>query len=124
MILGGVIGGVIGSEMGKGRGKDAATLAGLGIALLPLVVCRSELRTGALRVVLDGVAPPPVPIHITYPSGRFLAPSVRVFVDHVRARFDLGMLSVERGFSSSQLTGHIAGTIHHRSIIRPIAPLL
>ena len=65
----------------------AAACAGLGVALLPLVTCRSDIEAGVLRVVLPGVAPPPVPVHVIYPSGGVLAPSVRAFVDFVRERF-------------------------------------
>ncbi len=66
--------------------RDAA-VAGLGIALLPLVVCRSDIKDGLLQIVLDGVVAPSVPIYITYPSGKFLAPAVRAFVDYIRSRF-------------------------------------
>ena len=74
----------------------SAALAGLGIALLPKLVCRQDIAEGALQIVLEGCAPPPVPIHITYPSGRFLAPAVRVFVDHLRDRFRQVALPEER----------------------------
>jgi DNA-binding transcriptional LysR family regulator len=66
--------------------RDAAT-AGLGIALLPLLSCQAVLDAGTLRAILPEVCAPAVPIYITYPGGRFLAPSVRAFVDHVRGFF-------------------------------------
>lgn len=66
--------------------RDAA-LAGFGIALLPELICGADLAAGDLITVLPGVAPPPVPIWITHPAGRFLAPAVRAFVAHVRENF-------------------------------------
>jgi len=65
----------------------AAVLAGLGIAALPTVVCREDVEAGRLKPVLPGIAPAPIPIYVTYPSGKFLAPAVRVFVDFMRGRF-------------------------------------
>ena len=64
-----------------------AVLAGLGIAALPLLVCGEDIRQDRLQVVLPGIAPPPIPIFVTYPSGKFLAPAVRVFVEFMRERF-------------------------------------
>ncbi|MEM6993750.1 MAG: substrate binding domain-containing protein, partial [Myxococcota bacterium] len=66
--------------------RDAA-VAGLGVALLPEIVCGNDIASGDLAVLLPGVAPPPVPIFITYPAGRFVAPAVRAFVGHVRDNF-------------------------------------
>jgi DNA-binding transcriptional LysR family regulator len=64
-----------------------ATVAGLGVAILPKVSCGPAVADGRLVVLLPGVAPPPVPIWVSRPAGRFLAPAVRVFVDHVREAF-------------------------------------
>ncbi len=66
--------------------RDAA-LAGLGIALLPKIVCRGDLAQGALVSVLPQVTAPAIPISITYPAGRFLPPSVRAFVEYARNFF-------------------------------------
>ena len=64
-----------------------ATLAGLGVALLADLICAEHIEAGTLVALLPDAAPPPVPIWITYPSGRYLAPAVRAFVDHVRETF-------------------------------------
>jgi len=64
-----------------------ATLAGLGVALLPELVCGPDIAGGRLVVLLPGVAPPPVPVWITHPAGRYLSPAVRAFVTHVRENF-------------------------------------
>lgn len=71
-----------------------ATVAGLGIALLPELVCCAALACGELEVVLPGIAPPPVPVWVTHPAGRFLPPAVKAFVQHVRENFaDLATVS-------------------------------
>lgn len=69
-----------------GAVRDAA-LAGLGIAALPLLACAAQLAEGSLVRVLPGVAPPPVPVWVTYAGGRYLPPAIRAFVDHARAHF-------------------------------------
>lgn len=66
--------------------RDAA-IAGLGIALLPEITCGSNVARGELAVLLPGIAPPAVPLWITHPGGRYLAPAVRAFVTHVRENF-------------------------------------
>ena len=56
-------------------------VAGSGIAMLPLHICRDELSAGALVRVLpdwDGTADP---IHLVYSGQKFVAAKVRVFVD-------------------------------------------
>lgn len=60
---------------------------GAGIAALPVLVSREAVARGALQVVLPGVHPPAVPIYVTYPAGRFLAPAVRAFVQFLRQAF-------------------------------------
>ena len=77
------------------QGVRDAALAGLGIALLPSMVGGEDLRAGRLRVVLDGISPPPVPVWVLYPARQYLAPAVRVFVDFVKANFRKIMESSE-----------------------------
>ncbi len=64
-----------------------ATIAGLGIALLPEIICCGAVGRGELKVLLPGIAPPAVPVWITHPAGRFLPPAVKAFVAHVRDNF-------------------------------------
>ncbi len=64
-----------------------ATIAGLGLALLPEIICGEAVAAGQLQVVLPGVAPAAVPVWITHPAGRFLPPAVKAFVAHVRENF-------------------------------------
>ncbi|MBO9398349.1 LysR family transcriptional regulator [Shimia sp. R9_2] len=60
-----------------------AAKSGLGIAMLPIWTVRDDLDTGTLLPVLPGfpLEPPATPINAVYPSGRFLASKVRVFID-------------------------------------------
>lgn len=57
------------------------TVAGEGVALLPLYLCREECAKGDLVQVLPGWHARNDPIHVVYPRQRFVAPRVRAFVD-------------------------------------------
>jgi DNA-binding transcriptional LysR family regulator len=56
-------------------------LKGTGMGLLPDYMCREELHTGQLVLVLPGWAPPPAVFHAVFPSRRGLAPTTRRFLD-------------------------------------------
>jgi len=64
-----------------------AALEGIGIANMPSVFVQQDLHDGTLVRVLADYAPPPVEIHALYPSARFLASKVRLFLDFVRDEF-------------------------------------
>lgn len=59
----------------------ASALAGLGIVLLPVYLCREELRDGSLVRVLGDWAPTGGLMHCVYPSRRGQSPAVRAFLD-------------------------------------------
>lgn len=59
-----------------------ATLASVGAAFLPELITREDLRTGRLVRVLGG-APVLVPVHVLYPSRRFVSAKVRTFIDRL-----------------------------------------
>ena len=61
-----------------------ATLAGLGVAMLPVFRCISLIRAKRLRRVLPEWSSSGVPIHAVYPSTRHLSPKVKAFTDHLR----------------------------------------
>jgi DNA-binding transcriptional LysR family regulator len=63
-----------------------ATLAGLGIARLPEMVVREDLRSGALRRVLPEWNSPQGILHLVFPSRRGLLPAVRAFIDFLAER--------------------------------------
>jgi DNA-binding transcriptional LysR family regulator len=64
----------------------AGALAGLGIARLPEMVVREDLRSGALRRVLPGWNSPQGILHVVFPSRRGLLPAVRAFIDFLAER--------------------------------------
>lgn len=57
-----------------------AALAGLGIARLPWVQCRSDIEAGHLRIVAAGWAPPPMSIYALYSSRRQLSLAAKAFI--------------------------------------------
>lgn len=63
----------------------AAEAAALGLGLTYLVSYQVEalLKAGRLVRVLQAYAPPVIPIHVVYPSGRYLPSKVRLLVDHM-----------------------------------------
>ncbi|HEX2889882.1 LysR family transcriptional regulator [Vineibacter terrae] len=65
----------------------AATIDGIGIAVLPSWAVAEPLRTGALQRVLDTWAPPASTIYAVYPDNRLMSMKVRAFVDHLARHF-------------------------------------
>jgi DNA-binding transcriptional LysR family regulator len=59
----------------------SAALAGLGVARLPEMFVREDLRSGALRRVLPEWNTPQGIVHLVFPSRRGLLPAVRAFID-------------------------------------------
>lgn len=57
-----------------------ATLAGLGIALLPATLIRSDLRDGRLVPVLTQYQRTSHGLHVLYPSRQHLPPAVSAFI--------------------------------------------
>lgn len=73
----------------------SAALEGIGIANMPSVFVQQDLDDGSLVRVLADYAAPPVEIHALYPSARFLASKVRLFLDYLRNEFlDIPALQV------------------------------
>ncbi|WP_421724536.1 LysR family transcriptional regulator [Bauldia sp.] len=62
-----------------------AALSGMGIALLPIVLVKDDLKIGSLVQVLPDVKRGEVPIIALYPHKRFLEPRVRRFIDMLAA---------------------------------------
>ncbi len=65
----------------------SAAMAGVGIVQLPRLMLREQLAEGSLIPVLPGWEPRREIIHVVFPSRRGLLPSVRLFIDHLAARF-------------------------------------
>lgn len=65
----------------------AAVLLGLGISQAPLWLFQQEINQGKVRALLQHMQPPPLPIHLVYPSGRRMPMRVRVFVDYLLSAY-------------------------------------
>lgn len=57
------------------------TAAGLGIALLPTFLCLNEAKSGKLVRILKKWRSQERPVHIIYPSQKFVSPKIRAFID-------------------------------------------
>lgn len=57
-----------------------AAIAGIGVAQLPLVLCKKDIDAGRLRVVAPGWAPVPMSIYALYPSRHHLTHAGRLFL--------------------------------------------
>lgn len=66
--------------------SQMAAERGHGITWLPTPFGSREVRQGGLVPVLRKYWPPPVPIQLVYPSGRYLAPQVRAAIELLAAR--------------------------------------
>jgi DNA-binding transcriptional LysR family regulator len=65
-----------------------AALAGVGIALLPVLACRRELDAGLLCMVLEDWAPSVTRVHAVYPSAHHFAAKLHAFVEFMRERLE------------------------------------
>jgi DNA-binding transcriptional LysR family regulator len=63
-----------------------AVLAGMGVALLPETVIRTDLQNGSVEQVLPAWTLPVGIFHIVFPTRRGLLPSVRAFIDFMAER--------------------------------------
>ena len=75
----------------SGPGIFASVLTGLGISMASSVMCRDELKRGALVRVLENYAMESGEVHAVFPSGPRPSQKVRAFVDYLA-----GELSQER----------------------------
>jgi DNA-binding transcriptional LysR family regulator len=66
----------------------AAGLAGLGIIQAPRYAVQSAIVGGQLRPILEDWQTDAIPVHIVFPSNRFLSAKVRVFIDWTVALFE------------------------------------
>ncbi|QCR37261.1 LysR family transcriptional regulator [Nissabacter sp. SGAir0207] len=63
----------------------AAGCSGFGLVQAARYSVQAELARGALVEVLAETPPPPMPIYLMYPPGRFVAPRVRVMLEWLAA---------------------------------------
>jgi DNA-binding transcriptional LysR family regulator len=64
-----------------------ATIAGLGISLLPSFIAGAAIKTGALQVIDIGIAPEPEVIYLAHPEGRHASAKLRALADSLRNAF-------------------------------------
>ncbi|MGQ2999967.1 LysR family transcriptional regulator [Variovorax sp.] len=69
-----------------------SAVAGLGLVQVPRYRVAAELADGRLKVVLDGFAPPPMPVSVLYSQHRQLSARVRVFTQWLREVFEAAAL--------------------------------
>ncbi|MFS2050627.1 LysR family transcriptional regulator [Variovorax sp. Varisp41] len=69
-----------------------SAVAGLGLVQVPRYRVAAELADGRLHVVLDGFAPPPMPVSVLYSQHRQLSARVRVFTQWLREVFEAAEL--------------------------------
>ena len=64
----------------------ASAGVGIGIAVLPAFHCVEALRARKLERVLRDWDVPSTPIHVVYPTARYVTPKVKAFVEHLQQR--------------------------------------
>ena len=62
-----------------------AAVKGIGIAYVFQQFVEADIKSGALKVVLEKNSQPRGMFHIYYPSTRQMPGKLRVFIDHIRA---------------------------------------
>jgi DNA-binding transcriptional LysR family regulator len=77
-------------------GRQAA-LAGLGFTVVPHLVVKDDIASGALQVVLTEFEPASAAIHAVYPHRRHLSGKVRSFIDFLVKWFENHKPSGESG---------------------------
>jgi DNA-binding transcriptional LysR family regulator len=77
----------IGLRVNNGDMIRDATVAGLGISLLPSFIAGPAIRSGALRVVDIGVVPEADVIYLAHPEGRHASAKLRALADCLRLAF-------------------------------------
>ncbi|MEO8751601.1 MAG: LysR family transcriptional regulator [Casimicrobiaceae bacterium] len=71
----------------SGSFAQALALEGVGIAFEPDFIVGDDVRSGRLRPILRGFAPPATGIHVVYASRRHLSAKVRAFAEFLTERF-------------------------------------
>jgi len=79
----------------------SAALTGLGVALLPGRVCRSELHSGKLVRVLPASHAQIGIVHLVFTTRRGLLPAVRPLIDHLAQHFPPTIAAVEARSTAS-----------------------
>ena len=70
-------------KVNSGQIAKAGALAGLGFAILPVELCRDEIRTGALEIIELEYQPEDLVLYAFYASRKHIAKKVPVFIEHL-----------------------------------------
>jgi DNA-binding transcriptional LysR family regulator len=73
----------------------AAAEAGEGITVALSYMVAAQIKSRRLVAVLDGHAPPPVPVHLVYPESRLVAPKLRAFIDYAAPRLTASLRALK-----------------------------
>lgn len=73
-------------EINDAVASIAAAEMGDGITIALSYMVADQIRAGRLVSVLDGFAPPHVPVHLIHPQSRLISPKLRAFVDFAAPR--------------------------------------
>jgi DNA-binding transcriptional LysR family regulator len=65
----------------------AAVIGGMGLAQAPRWLVDDEIRAGNLKVLLPGLQPERLPIHLVYPAGRRVPARVKVLIEYLMSAF-------------------------------------
>lgn len=60
-----------------------AVLLGAGIGRIPRWLVEADVKAGRLAIVLPGIAPAPMPVHVAYLPSRYVPEKIRAFVRHL-----------------------------------------
>jgi DNA-binding transcriptional LysR family regulator len=71
-----------------------AAIQGLGISRILSYQAIEGVSTGKLVLLLDDMAPAPMPVHLLFQESRGLSPNVRAFVDEARVHFGATSLNI------------------------------
>ncbi|MBL4622065.1 MAG: LysR family transcriptional regulator [Immundisolibacteraceae bacterium] len=64
-----------------------SALAGIGVAILPALLCQPDIEAGKLRALLPSWSFSSVELNLVYPSSRLLPTKVRAFIDFTLEKF-------------------------------------
>lgn len=76
-------------RVNNSEGVREGVLSGLGIGVTPIWLFDDEIGAGAVKLILTGFEPRPLPMHAVHPSRRFVPAKVRAMIDHLDAEFRL-----------------------------------
>jgi DNA-binding transcriptional LysR family regulator len=75
-------------------------LAGHGIVRLSAIQVVDDIRAGTLIRLLPAYRSAPVPLHLVYPSRRYLAPRIRVVMDFLSGQIESVRTMLEAGYGA------------------------